>query len=219
MTVPFTGARRFVWTQEGDVCVTPEELTEHSGGDVRGELGLLVGQTATWGDGGEVLPCSEGESFFAMIGLLCFLITGEVQNWTEVKSNNSCRSTDDTKVVKGTQKNQSSDFHKVRHMLFPHLPHADGPNFPFLGMYHGTAQLLRFIWGLDEPLFCPSLSPVSSRRDVPVRFGLVAEEAAAGGQQCCCWAQPAPGGHCIPPLLLPSGCQLGETSGHTTSGL
>lgn len=47
MTVPFTGARRFVWTQEGDVCVTPEELTEHSGGDVRGELGLLVGQTAT----------------------------------------------------------------------------------------------------------------------------------------------------------------------------
>lgn len=105
MTVPFTGVGRFVWIQEGDVCVTPEELTLHSGADVGGELGLLVGQTASWeGGGGEVLCCSEGESIFAMIGLLCFLITGEVQNWTEVKSKNSWRSTDETKVVKGTQK-------------------------------------------------------------------------------------------------------------------
>lgn len=47
MTVPFIGVGRFVWTQEGNVCVTPEELTVHSGGDVRGELGLLVGQTAS----------------------------------------------------------------------------------------------------------------------------------------------------------------------------
>lgn len=47
MTVPFTGVRRFVWTQEGDACVTPEELTVHSGEDVRGELGLLVGQAAS----------------------------------------------------------------------------------------------------------------------------------------------------------------------------
>lgn len=47
MTVPFIGVGRFVWTQEGDVCVSPEELTVHSGGDVRGELGLLVGQTAS----------------------------------------------------------------------------------------------------------------------------------------------------------------------------
>lgn len=82
----------------------PEELTVHSGGDVRGELGLLVGQTGPRGDGGEVFPCSEGESIFAMIGLLYFLITGEVQNWTEVKSKNSWRSADEAKVVKGTQK-------------------------------------------------------------------------------------------------------------------
>lgn len=47
MTVPFTGVGRFVWIQEGDVCVTPEELTVHSGADVGGELGLLVGQTAS----------------------------------------------------------------------------------------------------------------------------------------------------------------------------
>lgn len=79
MTVPFIGVGRFVWTQEGDVCVTPEELTVHSGGDVRGELGLLVGQTATWEDGGGVLPCSEGESIFAVIALLYFLTTGEVK--------------------------------------------------------------------------------------------------------------------------------------------
>lgn len=104
MTNPFIGVGRFVWTQEGNVCVTPEELTVHSGGDVRGEVGLLVGQTASWGDGGEVLPCSEGEHIFAVISLLYFLITGEVKNWTEVKSKSSWRSAAETKVVKGTQK-------------------------------------------------------------------------------------------------------------------
>lgn len=32
MTILFIGVGRFVWTQEGDVYVTPEELTEQSGG-------------------------------------------------------------------------------------------------------------------------------------------------------------------------------------------
>lgn len=49
-----------------------------------------------------ILPPSEGESVFVMIGLLHSLITGEVQNWTKSKS--SWRCADDSQMVKGTQK-------------------------------------------------------------------------------------------------------------------